>query len=273
MISRIRLEDWRAYNELDLPLGPGTTFVVAPNGIGKTSLVEAATWALFGDAARRPEGAVRLGRPEAAAEVDVDLPDGKRLTIRRRLPPGGPRTTAPPPDATLDGVRLAPDDIARRLRDAFGADPALLARLAMIRSLDKPDDAAAPDLQQHLCEQFGIAGLQAAVVHLNNVLKVTARATRDIKKSTGATLKALEGLREQHADAEAATAGARTAHDDASRAAAAATALVRGAITDREAHDEQARRAAALRDVAAAANPPVRRSTADADIPAGSGSR
>lgn len=267
MISRIRLEDWRAYSELHLPLGSGTTFVVAPNGIGKTSLVEAAAWALFGDAARRPEGAVRLGRPEAAAEVDVDLPHGKRLTIRRRLPPGGPRTAAPPPEATLDGVRLAPDDIAIRLRQAFGADPALLARLAMIRSLDKPDDAAAPDLQQHLCEQFGIDGLQAAVVHLNNVLKDTARATRDIKKSTGATLKALEGLREQHADAEAAAAGARTAHDEAAEAAAAAAALVRDAIAARTAHDEMVRRVAALREVAAAADPPIPRSTANADVP------
>ena len=41
MITRLELTNWRNYEHADLVLGPGTTFVVASNGVGKTSLVEA----------------------------------------------------------------------------------------------------------------------------------------------------------------------------------------------------------------------------------------
>ena len=43
MIRRLRLRSWRAYENLDLELGPGATFVVASNGIGKTSLIMGAS--------------------------------------------------------------------------------------------------------------------------------------------------------------------------------------------------------------------------------------
>jgi len=39
MISHLSLRHWRSYDTLDLDFGSGTTFVVAPNGVGKTSLV------------------------------------------------------------------------------------------------------------------------------------------------------------------------------------------------------------------------------------------
>ena len=51
MIQRLELQNWRAYDRLDLEFGPGATFVVASNGIGKTSLIMAAAWGIFGDIA------------------------------------------------------------------------------------------------------------------------------------------------------------------------------------------------------------------------------
>ena len=47
MIHRLRLRNWRSYEALDLELGPGTTFVVAPNGVGKTSLVYGLAWGVL----------------------------------------------------------------------------------------------------------------------------------------------------------------------------------------------------------------------------------
>ncbi len=66
MIRRLQLRNWRAYENLDLELGPGATFVVASNGIGKTSLVMAAAWGIFGDVA-----GVR-GADEIRGEADRD---------------------------------------------------------------------------------------------------------------------------------------------------------------------------------------------------------
>ena len=48
MIRSIRLTNWRAYTSLDLDLQRPVTFFVAPNGVGKSSLVEAVRWGLLG---------------------------------------------------------------------------------------------------------------------------------------------------------------------------------------------------------------------------------
>ena len=48
MIRRLRIQGWRAFDDVTLELGEGLTFVVADNGVGKTSLVQAASWGLYG---------------------------------------------------------------------------------------------------------------------------------------------------------------------------------------------------------------------------------
>ena len=40
-LSHLSLHDFRSYTEVELPLGPGVTAFVGPNGQGKTNLVEA----------------------------------------------------------------------------------------------------------------------------------------------------------------------------------------------------------------------------------------
>ena len=49
MIHRLLLQNWRSFERLDLSFESGTTFVVAPNGVGKSSLVLGLAWAVFGD--------------------------------------------------------------------------------------------------------------------------------------------------------------------------------------------------------------------------------
>src|SRR5262249_60127484 len=86
MIRRLALTNWRAYDHVTLDLEPGTTFIIARNGVGKSSLIEGAAWAMYGDAGGRPVDAVRLGAASASASVEVALPDGRLLAITRQLP-------------------------------------------------------------------------------------------------------------------------------------------------------------------------------------------
>lgn len=48
MINKVWLRRWKAYDSLDLELQAGTTFVVAKNGIGKSSIVQGLHFAFFG---------------------------------------------------------------------------------------------------------------------------------------------------------------------------------------------------------------------------------
>ncbi len=118
MIRRLVLQNWRAYDRLELDLEPGATFVVAPNGVGKSSIVEGARYALFGAVPPLKDGATRVTATEgASAEVEVALPSGRTLAVRRPYPPSG-RGSAP--TVTLDADSLDLATLVMELEDSYG---------------------------------------------------------------------------------------------------------------------------------------------------------
>src|SRR6266446_6368746 len=48
MIHKIWLRNWKAYDSLELRFNEGTTFLIAENGVGKSSIIQALYFALFG---------------------------------------------------------------------------------------------------------------------------------------------------------------------------------------------------------------------------------
>lgn len=232
MIRRLQLTNWRAYNDLDLELGPGTTFVVAPNGVGKTSLVEAAAWALFGELCPPSSVPVRAGAGSAVAAVEVELPDGRRLVVERTAPANATRKPAVPL-VRLDGERADSSALPSILREAYGAEPAFLARVVMPPRLDP---AAAgidgPGLTQHLCQLFGVSGLSAAFAELDARLKANDRSIRAAKQGGTVSRDRLAELEAAEARAELAVGAARSEH-------AAARSALSAAEGARRVHDER----------------------------------
>lgn len=229
MITRVLLENWRAYDRLDLELRRGTTFVVARNGIGKTSLIEGATWALYGDAGGRPVDAVRLGSKAASARVDVRLPDGQMLSVTRELPRRLAKTRPAPVSGTLDGRVLSEAELDSTIRDAFQADLGFLARVTMLRRHDLDRDASQLNLQQHLCRFFGIDALQETLDQLRARRRQIEAQVRNIKQTVGVSPKQLKELRSQHEAAMHSAEEAKAAQQDAQQVADAAAQAVREA--------------------------------------------
>ena len=111
MIRFVELRNWRAYEDAAIDLSSKVVFFVAPNGVGKSSLMEAVRWCLLGEpSARKAKAAVRLGSPTATVKVEIGLsePD-ETLHIERSLSPAGKATFS----ATLDGAAIR----GRRLRE------------------------------------------------------------------------------------------------------------------------------------------------------------
>jgi DNA repair exonuclease SbcCD ATPase subunit len=197
MITHIHIRDWRNYDELELDLGPGATFIVAANGVGKTSFVEAISWALFGLSNRTisPSNAVRVGANEASAEVTIDLGSRGSLVIRRVLPRRAVRTAEP--TATLNGESITTDEMEALLTDVFEANYSFLSRL-LVPFGNREQATTRPDqigLEQHLGRMYGVDNLQAAIIHLTQQLKDNEKEIKAVKAAHAADPLRLAELR------------------------------------------------------------------------------
>ena len=88
-LSHLSLHDFRSYTEVELPLGPGVTAFVGPNGQGKTNLVEAVGYLATLGSHRVAQDAplVRLGAERAVVRGQVVRGD-RALLVELEIVPG-----------------------------------------------------------------------------------------------------------------------------------------------------------------------------------------
>jgi DNA repair exonuclease SbcCD ATPase subunit len=180
MIRRLQLRNWRAYEDLDLELGPGATFVVASNGIGKTSLIMGVGWGLFGDAARvNAVNEIRGDAGGATVGIELRLPSGVDAEITRSIDRRGKvtlRVTLPDREVTSQ------EGLDELLLTEFGADPHVLAQLTiMVHGGAVETFQGEFDLQDHLAGIFGVTPLFDAARNAKAVAERAASALRKAK--------------------------------------------------------------------------------------------
>ncbi len=88
-VSHLALTDFRSYTELDLPLEPGVSAFVGPNGQGKTNLVEAIGYVstLASHRVAADATLVRAGAPRAVVRLKARRADRETL-IELEISPG-----------------------------------------------------------------------------------------------------------------------------------------------------------------------------------------
>ncbi len=159
MISHLSLRHWRSYDSLDLDFGSGTTFVVAPNGVGKTSLVLGLAWALYGTHANvDPRACIRAGSDTAEAEITLALPDDRKLKIARKVG----RRGRPTVKGWLDEVDIDSSAVDQALEDAFEVKLDVAANLSMMLGGGQLASEQPLDLKSHLYTAFGVSPLLRA---------------------------------------------------------------------------------------------------------------
>ena len=239
MIARIRLAHWRSYETLDLTLSRPVTFFVAPNGVGKTSLVEAVRWGLFGTpAARRLGQAVRVGHDSATVQLDLLL-GSRTVQVTRSLKRSGGMHF----EATADGDPIDEHAYNSLLRSAWAADPGLLD--ALIFGAEAKGEATAFPIKDHLADVFGITPmLQAAKAIKTRRAELTAqiRSLRDDLSGTDEAIAAVGAVVARLEQELADIAQERVAAEDAATQLEQAAALARDWADYRRAartYDEQ----------------------------------
>ena len=88
-LTRLRLLNFRQHADSDFAFEAGLTGIIGPNGVGKSTLLEAIAWALYGgDTARGGKDSIRFSRAAARAQVRVELEfalGGHRYRVVRGL--------------------------------------------------------------------------------------------------------------------------------------------------------------------------------------------
>lgn len=177
MIRRISLTNWRAYERAEIPFAEGTTFLVAANGIGKSSLLEAAQFALSGQTASEVSP-IMLGSDRADVELVLQLPDNADLIIRRSI--GRHPAAASTLTVMLNGTELDESDYAAELDRGFHSDPGFIARNALLR--DSLRDVKHTDLRSLLARAFDLDTKRAHAAHLADLAEDLKSAAERISR-------------------------------------------------------------------------------------------
>ena len=193
MIHRLRLRNWRSYDYLDLPLEPGTTFVVAPNGVGKTSLVYGLAWAVFGQhSSVDPKTCIRAGAESTEVQVEFDFPDGRRLRISRIAR----RRGAPTATYEINGARVPEGSALSEMEQALGIELPVAGRLSMMLGGGHIAASDALNLESHLHHAFGVAHLLSAAETAQSVAREAEKARAALRSTSRQRMEnraALEG--------------------------------------------------------------------------------
>jgi DNA repair exonuclease SbcCD ATPase subunit len=258
MIRRLYVQGWRAFDRLTLNLSDGLTFVVAENGVGKTSLVQAAAWGLYGQLSSvDARSARRIDGPDTRVEVDLELPDGRLLTVERSI---GQRSDSM--SARVDGARLDDGGLARTMAAAFGASREFLSMTTMLPSDAVTDDTAGVfHLQAHLRRVFGVDDLQEAAETLRRLHEDAAEAARSVRRATRRHAEDRSRLRAELSEAESTDRAAQAARTQAHRVVAFAEARLREARERRKAAGEAAAARQQFADLLASARATLGRGT------------
>lgn len=188
MIEHLELHRWRAFDHISIDFEPGTTFLVAPNGVGKTSLLLGLTWAVFGEHSNvDAKTCVRIGHEDAEATVILAIDEHRKLTIHRTVTTAG-RTTV----TYHDGGTSIDDTTAHHvLVEHFGASMEIAARLAVIRG-GRGDGEL--QLREHLYDAFGVSGLRHAAAAATRLHKEAEAARKKLRSASRTQLKNREQL-------------------------------------------------------------------------------
>ena len=181
MIHQLHLRNWRSYEDLDLGLDPGTTFVVAPNGVGKTSLVYGLAWGVFGQhSGVDPRTCIRAGAESAEVQVEFELPDGRQFSVSRTVK----RRGAPTATYQMNGARLSESSALTEMEQSLGTELPVAGRLSMMLGGGHIAASNTLSLESHLHHAFGVAHLLSAAETAQSIAREAEKARTAFRSTT-----------------------------------------------------------------------------------------
>jgi len=184
--QRIAMESFKCYDDADLTFDPGVTVIHGLNGSGKSSLLEACFFTLYGSKAidENLEDVVTIGADDCTVELWFAHAGGEYHLTRRVRNTGERATTAKcvleTPDDTFEGARA----VRRRVTELLRMDSEAFVNCAYVRQgeVNKLINASASDRQDMLDDLLQLGKLEAYRERASDA-RVGVKRVRDDKQS------------------------------------------------------------------------------------------
>jgi len=178
LLSRLQLSNFRQYHQLDLTFKDGITGIVGRNGAGKSTILEAVLWCLFGNRAART-GKEGIKRQNASAKdpctVSLDfILNNTSYCLTRSLVGKNSRSEARlSQQGKLDAVSTREVDnyIVRLI--GLNLKGFLSSFFARQKELNALSEARPAERKDHLARMLGVGRLDSATELLKHEIKDT----------------------------------------------------------------------------------------------------
>ncbi|MGH9183880.1 MAG: AAA family ATPase, partial [Acidimicrobiales bacterium] len=197
-VTRLRLRNYRVYEDLELALPPGLVGIYGPNGGGKSCLLESVRWTLYGRS-RTTNEEVRTSGVLADCLTEVEFEHEGHLYLVRRTITGANATVRA--EARADGQQVAEGarDVSTYVQSILGMDDTAFRAsvFAEQKQLAAFSDQAAARRRELVLRLLGITPLDGA----RDQARRDARAARDDHQRLRDVLPDLDDLRQATARA------------------------------------------------------------------------
>ena len=196
MIRNVEIQNWRAYHDVVIDLDAAVVFFVAPNGVGKSSFVEATRWALLGAPSdRKAARAVRHGADQATVTVEFSTDDSETVRVTRTLTRTGRSTRA----ARRGDEELSAEAYEALLRQSWGAELHLIDNL-MFTDPEIPVAKSAFPVRDHLAAVLGVTSLLETAHQLTAQAKEADGRVGDLRSEIANLEERVRAMDEETAD-------------------------------------------------------------------------
>jgi len=169
MIRSVSLKNWKGHEQLNLSFNKGINLLVGPNGVGKTSVLDAISFALLGDIEASPMYADLTYRElmrDAQRDMEITLtfspPGGGQYTLTRAH---SARTNRKRGRLSQDGTTLTArwDEVTAEVLRLLQTDDPFLRRVILLSEGDTFAYSTHPPgegLTKHIERVLGIDGME-----------------------------------------------------------------------------------------------------------------
>jgi DNA repair exonuclease SbcCD ATPase subunit len=195
MLHHIAINNWKGHEKFELSFETGVNFITGPNGIGKTSILDAICYAFLGTiefmgSYRGVKPADLIRNPESDSEICLTFsaPEGKRYDVIRRISPSRRASLK----SEGETIATSWQDVTSKILELFKASDVFLGRYVFLTEGEAYEYINRPPgegLAKHIESVLGIDSMENFESVFGALHKKYTDVARDLRKQvTGAQI-------------------------------------------------------------------------------------